>query len=122
FVEQAQRIAVALLEAAAHFGHRLPELFCGHAREQVGVPVPYPTSCSPQAWAAAAPLELLRALLRLEPQVHRGRLRCAPVVPEQFLPLDLTGLRLGRSQVELEVTTSGWRLDTLAGPALELVE
>ncbi|MGN6610569.1 MAG: amylo-alpha-1,6-glucosidase [Angustibacter sp.] len=121
FVEQAQRVAVALLEAAAHFGHRLPELFCGHSRAQVGVPVPYPTSCSPQAWAAAAPLELLRALLRLEPQVHRGRLRCAPAVPERYLPLDLVNLRLGRSQVELEVTATGWRLETLAGPGLELV-
>jgi hypothetical protein len=43
-------------------------------------------------------------------------------VPEQYLPLDLAHVRLGRSLVELEVTATGWRLDTLAGPALELVD
>ncbi len=120
FVEQAQQVAVALLDAAAHFGHRLPELFCGHSREQVPVPVPYPTSCSPQAWAAAAPLELLRALLRLEPQVHRGRLRCAPAVPARYLPLELANLRFGDYQVLLDVTEEGWRIEGLHGPALEL--
>ena len=54
-------------DAAGHFGHRLPELFCGFARTDYPVPVPYPTSCSPQAWAAAAPLQLLHTLLRFTP-------------------------------------------------------
>ena len=35
FVEEAQRIARALLAAAEHFGGRLPELFCGFDRERV---------------------------------------------------------------------------------------
>ena len=44
FVEEAQRIADALLQAAAHFGGRLPELFCGFDRSEYPEPVPYPTS------------------------------------------------------------------------------
>ena len=52
FVEEAQRIATALLDAADYSDGRLPELFCGFSREQYSEPVPYPTACSPQAWAA----------------------------------------------------------------------
>ena len=35
---------------------RLPELFAGSAATSSPLPVGYPTSCSPQAWAAASPL------------------------------------------------------------------
>jgi glycogen debranching enzyme len=42
FVEEAQRIATALLEAADYTDGRLPELFCGFSRDQVTEPVPYP--------------------------------------------------------------------------------
>ena len=55
----AARIADGLLAAAAHTGGRLPEVLTGLAREPGSGPVPYPHSCSPQAWAAAAPLLLL---------------------------------------------------------------
>jgi glycogen debranching enzyme len=51
-----------LLGAADSFDGRLPELFSGHGPTDHDVPVPYPASCSPQAWAAAAPLMLLRSL------------------------------------------------------------
>lgn len=56
FTGHAQRVAEAIIDAAAHFGYRLPELLCGFPRGEYPVPVPYPTSCSPQAWTAAAPL------------------------------------------------------------------
>jgi glycogen debranching enzyme len=58
---------VATLEAARHFDYRLPEVFVGDTRETTGVPVAYPTACSPQAWASGTPLLLLRVLLGLEP-------------------------------------------------------
>ncbi|MFP5347116.1 MAG: glycogen debranching N-terminal domain-containing protein, partial [Actinomycetes bacterium] len=49
--EEAGRIAVAVLEAARHFQHRLPEVFAGFPRDLTSFPVEYPTACSPQAWA-----------------------------------------------------------------------
>ena len=58
FVAKAQRIATALLEAAEFSEGRLPELFCGFDREQFRAPVPYPTACSSQAWAATTPILL----------------------------------------------------------------
>ena len=54
--------------------YRLPEAFSGYARSVSRFPVPYPTACSPQAWATAAPLGFLRAMLGLD----RGRRRAEP--------------------------------------------
>ncbi|GAA3343882.1 glycogen debranching N-terminal domain-containing protein [Amorphoplanes nipponensis] len=56
---EAARIADGLLAAASYGDGRLPEVMTGLGRERGGGPVPYPHSCSPQAWAAAAPLLLL---------------------------------------------------------------
>ena len=67
FRDEAAKIAFATLEAATHFDYRLPEVFAGYARERTNVPVEYPTASSPQAWATAAPLLLVRVLLGLEP-------------------------------------------------------
>nr|WSW65872.1 aminotransferase [Streptomyces sp. NBC_00995] len=60
--EETRKVALGLLEASAHHGHRLPEVMAGYARSQHPRPVPYPHSCSPQAWAAATPLAVLTAL------------------------------------------------------------
>jgi glycogen debranching enzyme len=65
--QEANRLAVALLEAAGHFDYRLPEAFAGYARAATTVPVAYPTACSPQAWASGAPLLLIRVMLGIEP-------------------------------------------------------
>jgi glycogen debranching enzyme len=105
--DAAARIAAGLLDAARHHGNRLPELFAGIDRADVGVPVNYPSACSPQAWAAAAPLLVLRSLLRLDPDLPAGRLRVAPAVPPPWLPLRLENLRIGDSHVTLEVDAGG---------------
>ena len=72
FHEEALEVANGLLDAAQVWQGRLPELFSGLDRADVGTPVPIPTSCSPQAWAAATPFLLLRVLLGLEPDARRG--------------------------------------------------
>ena len=107
FVDEARRVASAILEAAERFGGRLPELFCGFDRETYAEPVPYPTSCSPQAWAAAAPVQQVRTLLRLDPLLPRARVSIAPALPPSYLPLRLDGLALGGHRVDLEVTAAG---------------
>ncbi|MFG2191546.1 glycogen debranching N-terminal domain-containing protein [Streptomyces sp. NPDC048639] len=60
--EQALVVIRALVEAAVVHDWRLPELMAGYGRDEHPTPVPYPHSCSPQAWAAATPLALLSAL------------------------------------------------------------
>ncbi|WP_369075885.1 amylo-alpha-1,6-glucosidase, partial [Pseudonocardia halophobica] len=113
FVAQAQRIAEALLEAAEHFGGRLPELFCGFDRGEFPAPVPYPTSCSPQAWASATPIHLVRTLLRFDPELPRGRLWVDPVLPPAFAPLRVEGVALGAGRVNVEVTADETQVEDL---------
>ncbi|MGZ6826973.1 MAG: MGH1-like glycoside hydrolase domain-containing protein, partial [Mycobacteriales bacterium] len=113
FVEQAQQVALSLMDAAVAFGGRLPELWSGFAREEFPAPLPYPTSCSPQAWAAAAPLLVLRSLLGLHPRLTCGEVALAPALPAAFLPLTLENLRIGDSAVSLQVDAGGCSLTGL---------
>jgi glycogen debranching enzyme len=120
FVPQAQQVATGILEAADRFSHRLPELFCGFDRGDFAAPVSYPTSCSPQAWAAAAPFLLLRTLLRFDPAVPAGKVWCAPQVPERLLPLRVEALHVGEHRVSVDVSRAGWRIDGLP-PSMRLI-
>jgi glycogen debranching enzyme len=88
--EEAATIAFAILEAAQYFLGRLPETFAGYPRELTEYPVEYPTACSPQAWATAAPLLLLRVLLGIEPK--NGQVALDPALPEHITQLALRGL------------------------------
>jgi glycogen debranching enzyme len=91
---EAATLSVALLEAAALTGFRLPEVYVGTSGAP---PVVYPTACSPQAWAAGTPLLLLRCLLGL--RALDGRLTVDPHVPARFGGLALRGIpgRWGRA-------------------------
>jgi glycogen debranching enzyme len=94
-IELAQQLATGLFSAASAFNGRPPELFCGFARTEFTPPIPYATSCSPQAWASAAPLLVLRSLLGLEPDEPQQRLRVRTCLPPQWGAVTLDGLRLG---------------------------
>ena len=67
------------------------------------MPVGYPTSCSPQAWAAASPLLCLRTLLRLDPWVPYGKTWLCPNLPEGIGYLKVEGIPLAGSRVTIEV-------------------
>jgi glycogen debranching enzyme len=72
FVKEAQQLSSAFIEAAEYSDNRLPELFCGFSRSDYPQPLPYPTACSPPAWAAATPVMLIRSLLRHEERGSRS--------------------------------------------------
>jgi glycogen debranching enzyme len=113
FVAEAHRVVLGLIDAAAGFGDRLPELFCGFDRREFDRPVPYPTSCSPQAWAAAAPLLLVRSLCGLEVDLPDSVVRLDPQAPEQLLPLSVAQLHVGSNLVDVSVAGSGWQVSGL---------
>jgi hypothetical protein len=107
---EAGRIAYAILEAAAFFRHRLPEVFAGYPRESTYFPVEYPTACSPQAWASGAPLLFIRTMLGLEPGFEES-----PHFPSGIGQIELEGvdrrspgveLRHGRARVEVPIASS----------------
>jgi glycogen debranching enzyme len=101
-------VALGLLDSSEAFGGRLPELFAGFARDEVDLPVPYPAACSPQAWAAAAPLDLLRSLLGLEP--GPAGLECRRPAPDRLLPLQLHRVSCRGSLYDVEVDHRGSRV------------
>jgi glycogen debranching enzyme len=101
----ANRIASAMIEAARHFEYRLPEVFAGYTRERTPFPVAYPTACSPQAWAAGAPVLFLRSMLGLRPDPVSGTLFADAVLPEACTMLELRGVAaLGR---QFDITVRG---------------
>ena len=103
FHDAANGLAGSIFEAAQHFADfRLPELFCGFDRGEVGVPVPYPVACSPQAWAAGAPLLFLRSMLGLRAMADRRELELVrPHLPTWLGKVTINRLRVGDAQVDL---------------------
>jgi glycogen debranching enzyme len=120
FVEEAQRVVMALLDAAVHHGSRLPELFGGLSRKEVNFPVSYPSSCSPQAWAAASPLMCLRTLLRLDPWVPHQKVWLSPTLPERIGYLLVDRIPLAGRRVTVEVDGDGVKVEGLP-PDVELM-
>lgn len=103
FMEDSLRLISSLLDAALSLGGRLPELYCGLDRSEFSSPVAYPTSCSPQAWAAASPLLCLRTMLRLDPWVPYGKTWLSPILPDGMKHLKVAGIPLAGSRVTVEV-------------------
>lgn len=91
-----------VLRLAEHAGWRLPEVVAGYGVDEVDAPVPYPTTCSPQAWSAAVPLALLRTLLRLDPDVPAGRVALGPALRDD-VTLSVTGIRLGAHRLDVSL-------------------
>ncbi|MEU7825716.1 glycogen debranching N-terminal domain-containing protein [Catellatospora sp. NPDC049133] len=98
--QEAVELAVKLLEAAAAFGYRLPEVFAGFDREG-NKPVEYPTPSSPQAWSAGSVLLVLRTLFGLD--VQDGTLRWAerPAAFDGPMRLDNVLVRGHRHTIDL---------------------
>jgi glycogen debranching enzyme len=119
-VDQARQVIRGILDAAVAMGGRLPELFAGFDREDYSTPIPYPTSCSPQAWASATPVHLVRTLLRYHPDLPAGKVWMAPVAPDSMLPLRVDRLPLAGDEVALQVAADGWDVEGLPD-RLELV-
>lgn len=104
YKEHAIRILSALFNASLFFEFRLPELFCGFARRSGEGPTMYPVACAPQAWAAAAPFLILRAVLGLSVEGHAPRVRFDyPAMPRFLSEVQIYNLRAGKSAVDLRL-------------------
>jgi glycogen debranching enzyme len=87
---------------------RLPELYCGFQRGRERGPTLYPVACSPQAWAAGTPIQLLRACLGLEFNPDRNEILLhKPRLPSFLNEVTLRNLRLGQSAVDLMLHRHG---------------
>ncbi len=103
--DEAAVLADGLLAAAAAFDYRVPELHSGDAG--VSAPAPYPAACRPQAWSAAASVQVLSAVLGLAPDAPIGRLAVRPLAPSPVGALTVRGLRFAGAAVDLSVDAGG---------------
>jgi glycogen debranching enzyme len=108
---------------------RLPELFCGFPRSgELDRPVPYPVACAPQAWASGASFLLLQSILGLCPDAAKRQLIIKkPTLPNWLNRLNLTGLRVGDSTLDLQFVqasgvTSARVMSKSGGPIKVLIE
>lgn len=102
FAHEATAIACALVDAAQPFAFTLPEVYAGYPRSLTAVPVEYPTSSRPQAWAAGAGLLVVRVLMGLEPASAGARTDA--LVCDRAERIELRGVRVGGRRVTLVST------------------
>jgi glycogen debranching enzyme len=106
FRHEANRIALAQLEAASFSDFRLPEAFAGFDRRVGRFPVPYPTACSPQAWATGAPFAFVKTMLGLD--VRDREVTIDPRVPEEIGRIYVHGMHAFGTHWDVEaIGTNG---------------
>lgn len=103
FRAEAARIFEGLFQASTYIDlRRLPELFCGFPKRRGRGPTFYPVACSPQAWAAAAPLALLRICLGMRFDPGAGHLTFhEPVLPDFLEEVTLRGIVFPQGKVDV---------------------
>ena len=110
YPDEAAAVINGIIEAGLRFPtSRLPELFCGYARDRRfhSSPMSYIKSCSPQAWAAAAPYLFLQTLLGLRPDAGGRILWVEPVPSGIFGKYQVSGLCTGAGRVNFQARKDG---------------
>jgi glycogen debranching enzyme len=109
FRQRAAKVFEGLFSASTAIDvKRLPELFCGFPRQKGRGPVFYPVACSPQAWAAVAPLYLIQSCLGLDFDPAGCRILFdRPMLPSFVDEIVLTNLRVGEERADIALRRSG---------------
>ncbi|WGF90763.1 amylo-alpha-1,6-glucosidase (plasmid) [Marinivivus vitaminiproducens] len=109
FKREAARIFEGLFDASTYIDlRRLPELFCGFARQGTQAPTFYPVACTPQAWAAAAPLLMLQACLGLSLDAKNAQVTFdEPILPRFLDEIKIRHLALDGESVSVSLKRSG---------------
>jgi glycogen debranching enzyme len=114
FRQEAARLFEGLFAASTYFDlRRLPELFCGFARQRGRSPTFYPVACMPQAWAAATPLSLLQSCVGLAFDPAGGQVVFdRPVLPDFVDDVHLQRLSAGLRSVDVTISRRNGRIVT----------
>lgn len=103
---EAGRIFEGLFAASTYIEmRRLPELFCGFSRQRGQGPTFYPVACSPQAWAATAPLFMLQACLGMAFDPAENAISFTePLLPPFLDEVTIRNLRIGDSSCDITIS------------------
>ncbi|QHA09936.1 glycogen debranching protein [Streptomyces broussonetiae] len=120
YEKEAGGLLRGLLEAAEHFGHRLPEMFAGEQRSAGSAPVPHPAACRPAATAAASAIMVLIALAGIRPDIPARTVTLCPVRSAPLGELVLTGLRVAGAPFAVRISRLGLAMVEEAADGLQL--
>ncbi|MFG2358220.1 glycogen debranching N-terminal domain-containing protein [Streptomyces sp. NPDC048521] len=120
YEKEAAGLLRGLLEAAAHFDHRLPEMFAGEQRAAGSAPLPHPAACRPAATAAASVVLMLTALAGIRPDAPARTVTLRPVPSAPLGELGLTGLRVAGAPFAVRISRLGLAMVEEAADGLQL--
>ena len=110
FADDASRVARDIFEATSYFlGYRLPELYAGLPRQPGTFPVQYVGANIPQAWAAGSIFQLVQTILGLQADAPAGCLYVDPTLPRWLPDVNVRGLKVGSSAVDIRFWREGDR-------------
>lgn len=104
-VGPAVEVARRVVATGTAFGGRLPELFADGV--VLDGPAPYPASCRPQAWAAAAAVEVVRIAVGFVVDAPARTVTIDPPRPLAFGAVRVAGFRAGDAALTIEVGADG---------------
>lgn len=114
--EEAGSLLRSVLDAAVHFGLRLPEMYAAEQRGEGGVPLPHPAACRPAAVPAAGAVQLLTILAGVRPDVPAGTVSVRPLRPAPLGAVAFNGLRLAGEPFSVRVSGEGeGHVESVAG-------
>ncbi|MER6028152.1 glycogen debranching N-terminal domain-containing protein [Streptomyces sp. NPDC001851] len=120
YEKEAGGLLRGLLDAAEHFGHRLPEMFAGEQRTTGSAPLPHPAACRPAATAAASVIMMLTSLAGVRPDTPARTVTLCPVRSAPLGELGLTGLRVAGAPFAVRVSRLGLAMVEEAADGLQL--
>jgi hypothetical protein len=104
---EAAALLHGVLDAAASFGLRLPEMYAAEQRAEGGVPLPHPAACRPAAVAAAGAVRLLTTLAGVRPDVPAGMVFVRPMQTAPLGAVRFAGLRVAGEPFAVRVSDAG---------------
>ncbi len=112
--EAVRTVSDEVLQAARMFKQaRLPEVYAGFERKKGDRKIiPYPDTCTPQAWAAGTPFLLLASMLGLEIDAESNTIRFnQPMLSTGMRQLQLKNLTVSPGHtVDLDIRSDGRRV------------
>ncbi|MET9293517.1 glycogen debranching N-terminal domain-containing protein [Streptomyces sp. NPDC003077] len=118
--KEAGALVRGLLDAAAAFAHRLPEMYAGLPRTDGGAPVPHPAACRPAAVAAAGAVHALVALAGVRPDVPARTVALRPVSGAPLGGMQFTGLSVAGKPFAVRISGLGLGMVEEAADGLRL--
>ncbi|MFG2890632.1 glycogen debranching N-terminal domain-containing protein [Streptomyces sp. NPDC048248] len=118
--KEAGALTRGILDAAAGFGHRLPEMYAGEQRTADGVPVPHPAACRPAAVAAAGAVQMLIAQAGIRPDAPAGTVAVRPLTGAPLGAMQFTNLSVAGEPFAVRISRLGMGVVEAAADRLQL--